>query len=87
MKNDILDLKKSFDIIKFGNLREKLKITIAEISNLKEALNLLKLMLEKEIESSKKMKFLIKNNFRCLQLCVCLLEDFKMKSSNSLVNH
>ena len=50
MKNDILDLKKSFDIVKFGYLREKLKITIAEISNLKEALNLLKLMLEKEIE-------------------------------------
>ena len=94
MYKDTLNVNKSVDMVKLGELRDKLREVDEAITKLiaeKDELENIQLTPALDVEpassSTKKQKqidssFEVDNTFHCLQLTVCLLEDTEIQSLN-----
>jgi hypothetical protein len=91
MYKDTLNVNKSVDMVKLGELRDKLREVDESIAKLiaeKDAIENIQLTPALELKSpSKRQKqvdssFEVDNTFHCLQLTVCLLEDTEIQSLN-----
>lgn len=90
MFKDAMNVNNSVDMVKLGELREKLKVVEEEIVRLQaevtamENIQLIPAVptasVQKEKHRQLDSSFELDNTFHCLQLSICLLEDVEIKT-------